>query len=162
MNKTKVRYLLLQFYEIKFNIDWHPTCNVLLLLHFFLSFLGSIYYDHSDGRCASTTSLTPGLTGWSLLRSKTVHFKTDKIIESWVVVFVFHFQSSSISVLTRVRLSSYHVRLTSRGHSQLFAGCLRDYILINFETFNSEEIVIGCFHQRRSSRQFLFIKCEIR
>lgn len=57
---------------------------------------------------ASTTSLTPGLTGWSLLRSKTVHFKTDKIIESWVVVFVFHFQSSSISVLTRVRLSSYH------------------------------------------------------
>lgn len=108
--------------------------------------------DHRDGRCASTTSLTPGLTGWSLLRSKTVHFKTDKIIESWVVVFVFHFQSSSISVLTRVRFPSYHVRLTSRGHSQLFAGCLRDYILINFETFNSEEIVIGCFHQRRSSR----------
>lgn len=101
---------------------------------------------------ASTTSLTPGLTGWSLLRSKTVHFKTDKIIESWVVVFVFHFQSSSIRVLTRVRFSSYHDRLPSRRHSQLFAGCLRDYILINFETFNSEEIVIGCFHQRRSSR----------
>lgn len=158
MNKTKVRYLLLQFYEIKFNIDWHPTCNVFLLLHFFLSFLGSMHILPTTETVvvytlrASTTSLTPGLTGWSLLRSKTVHFKTDKIIESWVVVFVFHFQSSSIRMLTRVRFPSYHVRLTSRGHSQLFAGCLRDYRLINFETFNSEEIVIGCFHQRRSSR----------
>lgn len=103
-----IQHAMFCYYFISFYPSWDPYIT-----------------DHSDGRCASTTSLTPGLTGWSLLRSKTVHFKTDKIIESWVVVFVFHFQSSSISVLTRVRLSSYHADIPN---------CLPDVCVITYSS----------------------------
>lgn len=61
-----------------------------MFCYYFISFYPSwdpFITDHSETVVvytlrASTTSLTPGLTGWSFLRSKTVHFKTDKIIES--------------------------------------------------------------------------------
>lgn len=91
MNKTEVRYILLQFYEIKFNIDWYLKCNVLLLFYFFLFFLGFIYYDYSDGCCVLIILLILGLIGWLFFRLKIVYFKIDKIIEFWVVVFVFYF-----------------------------------------------------------------------